>query len=125
MRSRSADNRPSRGEPRPEAVDRISDAERVNLGLSNPHPATIAIERLEKWDARHRISSDDHPVQSQHASAGPDLYLLTGREWTREWTETFPAKCMLGAQFGHFRLKHYLCRLHGACYTGRAAWPGM
>src|SRR5580692_11228523 len=34
-----------------------------------------------------------------------------------EWTETFQPAAMLDAHFGHFRLKHYLCRLHCASCT--------
>src|SRR3954469_9710170 len=80
------DDQPSQGSQRrrpPEGADRVPEAQRVNLGPFKPHPATIAIERLEEWDPRHRIGSDDDTMQPQHAPAGPDLYLLTGREWTR------------------------------------------
>jgi hypothetical protein len=67
----------------PEGIHRIADAQRIHLSLGDPHPATIAMERLEERDARHAIGSDDDTVELQDVAGSPDLYLLMGREWTR------------------------------------------
>jgi hypothetical protein len=68
----------------PEGVHRMADAQRIDLRPEDPHPATITIERLDVRDARYAIGSDDDTVQLHDVPGSPDLYLLTGRERTRQ-----------------------------------------